>query len=75
MPHPWPLLALTMLVGCTSAPRASVRVPVRAADNTLSLMQHPDYPRAAYAAPAWVTAALNTIARLDREAADAGGAR
>lgn len=72
-PRLWLLLALATLVGCTSAPRASVRVPVRAEDNTLRLMQHPEYPRAAYAAPAFVTEAFNTITRLEREKANAGG--
>lgn len=68
----WLLLALATLVGCTSAPRASVRVPARAEDNTLRLMQHPEYPRAAYAAPSFIAEAFNIITRLEREKANAG---
>lgn len=66
------LLSLQLLaLGCqTSARRAPL--PVKAEDNTAKLMQHPQFPAAARAAPEFLNEVFQTITRLEREKANAG---
>jgi hypothetical protein len=72
MPATLPLLLMLglPLIGCHSAPRAPL--PVRAQDRTAPLLAHPQFPAAARSAPDFVSAALQTITRLETELANAG---
>lgn len=63
-------LALAMLSGCATAARSAL--PVRAQDNTAALLHHPQFNRAAAVAPDFVSAALQTITRLETEKANGG---
>lgn len=56
--------------GCVGAARSSL--PIKAEDNTARLLLHPQFQRAAAAAPDFVREALRTITRLEKEKADAG---
>jgi len=69
--HATLLLSMPLVAGCALlGPRAAL--PISARDSTLPLLSHPQFPQAAKAAPDFVQAALDTITRLDREAADHG---
>lgn len=63
-------LALAMLSGCATAARSAL--PMRAQDNTAPLLAHPQFRAAAAVAPDFVSAALQTITRLETEKANAG---
>ena len=65
-----PLLLTLALSGCATNVRSEI--PVTAQDNTARLIQHPQFKRAAQAAPEWVGAALATITRLETEKANGG---
>ena len=63
------LLALALaLSGCATGARTAL--PTRAEDNTAPLLAHPQFKAAAVAAPEFVSAALQTITRLETEKAN-----
>lgn len=62
-------LALT-LPGCVT--RAHIVIPTKAENNVDRLIAHPEFKQAAQVSPHFVADALNTIARLEKEKADAG---
>ena len=57
------LIATVLLSGCVSSPI----VPRR--DATAALINHPDFSKAATAAPVWVRQALQTITSYESELA------
>lgn len=64
-------LLLVLATGCQlSARRAPL--PVSAEDNVTRLLKHPQFQAAAQVAPDFTTDALKTIARLEKEKANAG---
>ena len=64
----WPLLGALTLGGCASGARSPL--PVKSDDNTARLLTHPQFGRAAAAAPDFVNAALQTVTRLETELAN-----
>lgn len=63
-------LLLLLASGCSTSAPGVRSVPVTAEDNTARLMQHPQFQRAAQAAPEFVTATFETITRLERDLAN-----
>ncbi len=63
----WPLLGALTLGGCATGARS---LPVKSDDNTAKLLEHPQFGRAAAAAPDFVNAALQTVTRLETELAN-----
>lgn len=64
-----PLLLLALLLSSCATPAP---LPVTAEDNVTRLLQHPQFPLAARVAPDFTSDALKTIARLEKEKANAG---
>lgn len=65
----WILPLLLTSCAAPSAGRAP-SLPTTAEDNTAALKLHPQFPRAALAAPDFTAACFETIHRLEREKAN-----
>ena len=61
------MLAALTLAGCATSARS---LPVKSDDNSARLLAHPQFGRAAAVAPDFVNAALQTVTRLETEAAN-----
>lgn len=65
-------MLLALALGTASCATRARSLPVTAQDNTAALISHPEFLKAAHAAPLWTDAALKTITRLEKELANAG---
>jgi hypothetical protein len=65
-------LLLLALVSASPSCATRAPLPVTAEDNVTRLLQHPQFPMAAQVAPDFTREALKTIARLEKEKANAG---